>query len=124
MAAAAPDTPTMTRPAQLLLLLLALATLAATAHALTGLPWPTVLALLVGGVVAQGFATWQPPPPAVYGLTPPSAPARVAGWLVRAVVGCIALGALLAVGLWALDPRGATLDQALALTRQWLTSSL
>jgi hypothetical protein len=114
----------MTRPAQLLLLLSALAALAATAHALTGLPWPTVLALLAAGVVAQGFASWQPRPPAVYGLTPPSTPARMAAWLARAVVGCAVLSAMLAGGLWVTGARDGALVQALALTRQWLTSSL
>jgi len=114
----------MTRPAQLLLLLSALAAMAATAHTLTDLPWPTVLALLAAGVVAQGFASWQPQPPAVYDLTPPSATSRTAAWLARAMVGCAVLSALLAGGLWAAGAGDGVLAQGLALTRQWFTSSL
>ncbi len=116
----------MSRLPQSLLLLVALIALAVTAHALTQLPWATLGLLLAAGVLAQGFASWRPAPPAVYGLSQPSWPARLVGWLMRALVGSAVLCALLAAGWWALGVTGAVpaWSGAAASPRAWLTSFL
>lgn len=116
----------MSRLPQSLLLLVALIALAVTAHALTQLPWATLGLLLAAGGLAQGFASWRPTPPAVYGLSQPSWASRVVGWLVRALVGSAALCALLAAGWWALGVTGVVpaWSSAVASPRTWLTGFL
>ncbi len=116
----------MPRLAQHLLLAVALCALALTARALTQLPLATLAVLMGAGVAAQGFAAWQPAPPAVYGLSQPSRWARAGGWVLRALIGSAVLCALLAAGLWGLGAAGAVPDWSavVAAPRQWLTGFL
>ncbi len=116
----------MHRLAQHLLLLVTLGALAFTARAMTQLPWTTLAALLAAGVVAQGFASWKPAPPAVYGLNQPSRTSQALVWVVRAAVGSAVLCAMLAGGLWSLGALDVTPDwgTAVAHAGQWLRGFL
>ncbi|WP_374434820.1 hypothetical protein [Inhella sp.] len=85
---------------QLLLLLLTLTALSLAAHRLAGLPLPAAAALLLAGVLAQGFASYKPPAPDFFeprrGLGPALA------WLLRAALGIAALCGVLLGLLWVL----------------------
>lgn len=85
---------------QLLLLILTVSALSLAAHHMAGLPLPAVAALLVAGVLAQGFASYRPPQQDFFeprrGLGP------VLAWLFRAAAGIAALCAVLLGLLWAL----------------------
>lgn len=93
----------MARLSQTLLLLLALLALTAAAHLATGLRPQQALPLVLGGVLAHGFSRWQPAEPDIRGLYPVSRLALALKWLLRALIGSAALGAMLWGALWFLQ---------------------
>lgn len=94
----------MARLSQTLLLLMALSALALAATRLAGLPLQQVLLLLLGGVLAQGFASWRPAEPSLRGLEKPRRIGQLAAWLLRACIGCAALALMLGSSLTLLPP--------------------
>jgi len=85
---------------QLLLLLLTLTALSLAAHRLAGLPLPAVAALLLAGVLAQGFASYRPPARDFF--EPSRGIGPLLAWLFRAALGIGALCGVLLGLLWLL----------------------
>jgi hypothetical protein len=90
------------RLSQFLLLALCLAALTWAAQVQAGLPAPATLTLLVAGVLAQGFASYQAPGPQFIDPRRRPWPARALGWLLRALIGSAVLALLLAAAFWML----------------------
>lgn len=93
----------MARLSQTLLLLLALLALTLAAEAASGLRLQQVVPLVLAGALAQGFSRWRPAEPDIRGLYPSSRLGLLLKWLLRALVGSAALGAMLWATLWTLQ---------------------
>ncbi|MBB5203438.1 hypothetical protein HNQ51_000731 [Inhella inkyongensis] len=90
------------RLSQLLLLALCLAALTWAAQAQAGMPAPAALTLLLAGVMAQGFASYQAPGPQFIELRRRPWAARALGWAFRALIGASLLAGLLMAAFWLL----------------------
>lgn len=97
----------MSRVSQFLLLVAALAAITFVVTRSLQLPTVQVLVLLGAGVLAQSFAAWKPSQRKYQGFERPRRSRQILVWVLRAVLGCAVLAALVAGALWALPSSAA-----------------